>query len=194
MTSSEQPRRLGRIQRARRGFQWPVALWLTAVWVLLWGDLSVANVAGGALVSLVVVTVFPLPPIAFTGKVHPVGLLRLVLWFARDLTVASAHVAYLAMRPGRQPMNAMIAVPLHSRGDLYLMITAELVSLVPGSLLVETSHEDFTLYLHILDTNTMEDVEHARRKAYEQEERVVLALASDAEIRDYRIRAEGGTP
>ena len=27
--------------------RWPMMLWLTAVWVLLWGDLTVANVVVG---------------------------------------------------------------------------------------------------------------------------------------------------
>ncbi len=36
--------------------------WMTLVWVLLWGNITVANVAGGgALVAVVVSLVLPLP-------------------------------------------------------------------------------------------------------------------------------------
>ena len=45
----------------RRTLQWPVLLWLTVVWTLLWGDLSVFNVLSGLVVAIVVCQVFPLP-------------------------------------------------------------------------------------------------------------------------------------
>lgn len=34
-----------------RRIQWGGVAWLAVVWVLLWGDLSFANVAGGALLG-----------------------------------------------------------------------------------------------------------------------------------------------
>lgn len=179
--------------RTRRGIQWPAVVWLTLVWVLLWGDISWLIVIGGVVVALVVLIVFPLPPLAFTGRIHPRALATLVGRFLWDLVRASVHVAALAMRFGHEPRNAVIAVPLASRGDLYMLLTAELVSLVPGSLLLETSYDDHILYLHILDAPTPEAVERARSDAKAQEERVVLALASEEEIREYRARRREST-
>lgn len=192
--SDPPPHTLLRRTRIRRGLQWPVLCWLTAVWILLWGRISVLTVGSGVLVAFVILLVFPLPPLGFSGRIRPVGLALLAGYFLRDLVLASAQVAWLAIRPETPPRNAVIAVRLRSRADLYLMITAELVSLVPGSLLVETDHENHTLYLHILGTETPGDVERARRSAYAQEARVVSALASEQELREYRERVEGESP
>ena len=177
--------------RRRCGFQWPFALWLTAVWVLLWGNLSVANVVSGLLVSLVITAVFPLPPIVFDGRVRPLGMLRLVGRFVVDLVVASGQVARQALSFGRRPVNAVIEVDLRSRSDLYMTLTAELLSLVPGSLVVEARRSTSTLFLHILGVGDEAGVERARAQALAQEERVMHALASDEELDAYQRATTG---
>jgi multicomponent Na+:H+ antiporter subunit E len=174
--------------RVRAAHQWPVVVWLVAVWVLLWGDLTFANVLGGTLVALGVITVFPLPPLHWTGTVRPLPLLWLVARFLVDVVRASAQITWLAVNPRYQPRNAIIAVRLRSRGDAYFLLTAELVSLVPGSLVLEADYRRRTLYLHIIDTHDMGDVELARRRVWEQEARVVRALASADELAEFDRR------
>jgi len=167
--------------RRRAATQWPTAVWLAVVWILLWGDLTVGTVLAGLAVGLVITIALPLPSIAATGTLRPLGLARLVVVFARDLVVASVQVAVLAFRP-REPASAVIGVRLRSASDLYLTLTAELCSLVPGSIVVEAHRLTGTLYLHVLDVATAGGVEAARRSVLDQEERVLRAFASDAEL------------
>jgi multicomponent Na+:H+ antiporter subunit E len=176
----------GDVPSRRNGLQWPMLIGLTVVWVLLWGGLNVANVLSGLVVAVIVMLVFPLPPIVFGGRLRPVGLLRLAGWFVAELVVASAQVGAQALRIGPRPLNAVIQVDLRSRSDLYLTLTAELLSLVPGSLVVEARRSTSTLFLHVLAVRSESDVEEARRRALRQEERVMRALASDEELAAYR--------
>ena len=99
---------------------------------------------------MVVVRALPMPTIDFHGRVRPLGLLRLVVHFVRDLVVASLQVAWLALN-GRRPRSAVIRVRLRSHSDLYLTLTAQLCSLVPGSVVVEAHRHDGVLYVHLLD-------------------------------------------
>lgn len=155
--------------------------WLTVVWVLLWGDLSVGNVLAGIGVALAVTATLPLPAIASGGRLRPIGLVALAAHFARDLVVASVQVAVLAFRR-RAPSSAVIGVRLRTSSDLYLTLTAELCSLVPGSIVVEAHRLTRTLYLHVLDVDTAGGVEAARQSVRNQEERVLRAFASDAQL------------
>ncbi|SDS92368.1 Na+/H+ antiporter subunit E [Jiangella sp. DSM 45060] len=180
----------GDVPSRRTGVQWPMLIGLTIVWVLLWGGLTVTNVLSGLVVAVVVTLVFPLPPIVFGGKLRPRGLAVLIGWFVVELFVASVEVAVQALRPGKQPPNAVIEADLRSHSDLYLTLTAELLSLVPGSLVVEARRSTSTLFLHVLGVRDAEDVEKARRRALRQEERVMLALASDEELAAYRAEVE----
>jgi multicomponent Na+:H+ antiporter subunit E len=173
-------------ERRRRGFQWPVILFIVVVWNLLWGNVSVANVLSGLLVAILVVAVFPLPPILYTGRMRPVGLAKLVYWFVIDLVAASAQIAWLAIRPGPPPTSAVIEVTLFSDSDLYLTLTAEFVSLVPGSVIVDVHRASSTLYVHVVDVHGDADIAEARRRVLREERRVMEALASDEEMRAYR--------
>ncbi|MGH8928864.1 MAG: Na+/H+ antiporter subunit E [Acidimicrobiia bacterium] len=171
-----------KFQRCWAMFPWVSVLWLTALWVLLWGELSFGNVVAGLVIGTVAAVFFHLPSVDFHGRVRPLGALILIARFLADLVVASVQVAILALSPGRVPRGAVIRVHLRSESDLYLTLTAELSSLVPGSLVVEAFRQTGMLYVHILDVDAMGGIEKNRRHVLAVERRVLRALASDSEL------------
>lgn len=166
----------------------PVVVTLTGLWMLLWGGVTPMLIAGGILVSLLVTTVFPFPPVMWKGRFRPWPALVLLTVFLVDLLVASAQVAWIAIRPAAPPRSAVIHVDMVTRSEFLLTITAELISLVPGSLLIELDSEHGHLWLHLLDGDSPAKVERARASALAQERRVIAALGSDAEIAACRAR------
>ena len=157
---------------------------LTVVWVLLWGRPSWLNVIGGLLVAAVILAVFPLPPVTYGGRIHPMPMLRLVGRFLSDLVVASAQIAWLAFRFGHVPCSAVIAVPLRVPSDLNLTLTAELLSLVPGSLIVEVDRDAGILFVHVLDLRDRPDAERFRQSVLDLETRIVDAFGFPAAQED----------
>ena len=155
---------------------------LVGVWMLLWGVFSWANLLSGIVVAAVVLAVFPLPPVTFAGRPRPWGLLRLAGRFVTDLVAASVQLAALAFRFGHRPRSAIIRVPLRVPSDLVLTLTGEAVSLVPGSLIVDTDQAATALYIHVLGVPDAAAVEEFRRSVYATEERILRAIGSDAEI------------
>lgn len=152
------------------------AIWLVLVWTLLWGTWSVANLLSGLLVAVVVLTVLPLPDLALGARLHPLGLVRFLVWFGRELVISSTQVALQAVGPRPVRPNAVIGVPLLTRSDVVLTTVAETLSLIPGTLVIEIDRDRWTLYVHILRASTMGDVERARREVHELEQRVTLAI------------------
>ncbi len=169
------PRRRGAL-----AFQVTSVAWLTLVWVGLWGSLSPANLLAGLALALLVVRSLPMPAIDFHGRPRPGRLLALAGRLVIDLVVASTQVALLALGR-RTPQSAVIRVALRSHSDLYLTLTAQLVSLVPGSVVVEAHRISGTLYVHVLDVGRS-GVEEHRRAVLAIEERVLWALASLDEL------------
>ena len=175
-------RRDGSVRPARyRSLQLPVIVWLTLVWVALWGDLSAANVLGGLVLAVGVCLVFPLPPLRMSLRVRPVHLAWLVIRFLADVVVASLEVSWKTLQFHRQPRNAVIEVDLLTHSDFVLTVVAEMVSLVPGSLVVEARRSTHTLFLHVLDAQDMAGVEKMRAQVFALERRVVLALGATTE-------------
>ncbi|MEV6704866.1 Na+/H+ antiporter subunit E [Micromonospora wenchangensis] len=157
--------------------------WLVVVWNLLWGNFSPANLLAGLLVGGAVLVFFPLPPVSFGGRLRPRALLRLAGVFVVELVSASIHVAAIAVRPGFRPRGAIIGVRLRVRTDLNLALTAELLSLVPGTLIVEVDRDSGVLYVHVLDVRSPADLTGSRDRILAVEERVVRAVGSAAELR-----------
>lgn len=156
---------------------------LTGVWMLLWGTLSWANLISGLVLSVVLLAVFPLPPVTFAGRIRPVPLARFWVRFLRDLVVASAQIAWLAVRIGHPPLSAIIAVQLRVNTDLNLTLTAEALSLVPGSLILEADRTTGTLYVHVIGVRSREEVERFRQGVLDLEARIVAAIGSPDELR-----------
>ncbi len=152
---------------------------LTLLWLLLWGDVTPLLVIGGVLVAVVVVVVFPFPKADWDGSFRPWPFLVLFTRFAFDLVVASFQVAWLAVRPRPLGDSAVIEVQLHTRSDLLLVLTSELVSLVPGSLLIELDADEGKIWLHVLDGNR--DLAEVEADVLAQERRVIAALGSRVE-------------
>jgi multicomponent Na+:H+ antiporter subunit E len=162
--------------RRRRHVQWPMVVWMTLVWWVLWGTWSAMSLVGGVIVATLALLAFPLPPLDLEVRIHPLGAVRLLARFARDVVVASLQVAWTVLRPPRELRNAIVRVPLRSDSELVLVLVAELVSLVPGSVVVEVRRSTCTLYLHVLDVRSPDDVEKIRERVWTQEQRVLDAL------------------
>lgn len=180
MSPVTRERRDGTVRPARhRAVQPTAVLWLTAVWVALWGDLSFANVTSGAALAVLVSLVFPLPPVRMHLRLRPLRLLVLVAHFLTDVVVASAQVAWKTVTLRRPPRNAIVEVNLRTPSDFVLSVVAEMVSLIPGSIVVEARRSTHTLFLHVLDAEDEDGVERMRHRALALERRVVLAFGAD---------------
>lgn len=168
--------------RGLRPWHLPVIIWLTVVWLLLWGDITRLNLVGGIIVSSLIVMVFPFPRVSVDGVVRPWSTIVLLTKFLFDLAVASFHVGWLAIRPRGAPASAVIKIDLVSHSELRQTLTGELISLVPGSLLIELDSQGRRMWLHILDASTPQKVATARYHARRQEHLLLKAIGTQAEI------------
>lgn len=165
-------------------------LGMLIVWVLLWGSAAPTILISGILIGWLVDMVFPLPPIYWEGKFRPVGFLILVVHLLRDLVVSSFRVVALVFH---RPVNlnaGIIRVDLHTDNDLYQVQVAEMISLVPGTVVVEVVRSPRRLYLHAIDLVGDDPVARVQRMAFGVESRVLRAFGSDEEIAEFNRALE----
>jgi multicomponent Na+:H+ antiporter subunit E len=169
-------RRDGTTRPARHRAVQPFAVvWLTLVWLALWGELTPLLVVGGVLVAVLVCLTFPLPPVDLAARVRPVLLAGVAARFLLDVVRASVQVAGVVLR--RRPVrNAVVAVDLATESDFILTMVAAMLSLIPGSVVVEARRSTHTLYLHVLDVPDAAAAEAFRRSALALEQRLLRAL------------------
>ncbi|MBT2517778.1 Na+/H+ antiporter subunit E [Streptomyces sp. ISL-90] len=181
--------------------QLPLLVALVALWLLLWDHIDVLTIVTGILLAIAVTRVLYLPPVLLSGRFNPWRALLLGLRMMFDVVVASIQVAVLAVNPRWTPMNSIIAVQLLTRSDLVTTLTAEAITVVPGTVVVDIDRERGLLYLHAIGTRTEADLERTHREVLGTEERIVLAIGTRAQAasvraarRDRRARRARGEP
>lgn len=187
MTSTRQQRRL------RFRFQYRQIGLLTLVWLLLVGDVNLVTLVGGFAVSWLITIVFPMPPVHYYGRPRPWGIVVLGAALLRDLATASWWLAIDALR-GRRVSPGIVRVDLRSDSDLYQVNVAELVSVVPGTIVVDARRRTRVLYLHVFDMPRDGDAAQVVADTHAVERRLLRAFGSAAEIRALDARGTGESP
>jgi multicomponent Na+:H+ antiporter subunit E len=177
--------RRGQVRPRRyQAVQLPMVAWLTAVSWVLWGTYTALSLVGGLLVAVVVCAVLPLPPLRLGVRLRPVGLAVLLTRFLLDVLVASVQIARITLAPPRPLRSALVGVRLASESDIVLTAVAEMVSLVPGTVVVEAHRASHTLYLHAIDVADEDAVAAVRHRVLEQERRLLRAVRTREHPRD----------
>lgn len=160
-----------------------VLIALTAVWVLLWGTYSAANALSGVAVAVAITSLLPMPPVPVQGRVHPLSALRLVIRVAWYLVESSVQVAWLAVRPGPPPLSAVLRAQLSIKSDVVLVFAVNIVSLIPGSIVLEIDQVRRVFYCHVIDTGSARSVSRFYRQVGEVERLLLAAFERDSDWR-----------
>jgi multicomponent Na+:H+ antiporter subunit E len=160
-----------------------ILIWLTLVWILLWGNISAANVLSGLAVAIGITVLLPLPPVPVQGKVHPISLLHLTIRVAWYLVVSSTQVAWLAIRPGPPPLNAVLRATLNIKSDLVLALAVNIINLIPGSIVLEIDQKRRMIYAHVIDVGSERSVNQFYQQVDQVERLLVKAFERDSEWR-----------
>jgi multicomponent Na+:H+ antiporter subunit E len=162
--------------------RWPTVIWLTLVWMLLWGTFTPLSIVGGVLVALLVTALFPLPEALGRLPVRPLRLLGLVAFLAYDLVVSALEVSWEVVRYGSRARGAIVAVPLLSRSDHVVTVMANAVSLSPGTMVLQIDQDRGVCYVYALGPRDRAGAERARLRTLDMQRRVLAALGSPAEV------------
>lgn len=149
---------------------------LAIVWVMLWGEFTLGAALWGVAIALLIQLLFPLPDVPELEYFRPIGFLRLVGVTLGGLIVSSVEVAAKVVAFWRPTKNAIIEVELRSDSMFITAITAELVTLVPGSVAIDAGER--WLLVHVFDATTPERVERARESVRRTEATALRAFGT----------------
>ena len=126
------------------------ALFLLAVWVLLWDTFSIANVLSGIVVVTVVLLMFPTKRRGErTFALRPAPGLRLLWFLAREVVASNLFIVREALRPRPHAHAGIITVPLHCPSDGIITFVANVIALSPGTMTVEVNVMPPSIVLHL---------------------------------------------
>lgn len=154
------------------------AVLLVILWVLAWGDLSLANVLSGSVLAVVLLAAFP--PVARTTqslRPRPVAILRLLAYLSWQLVVSTAEVARAVLSSRQDVRSGVVAHRLADASEAAITMFANLVALTPGTMTVDTVADPPAVHVHIL---LLDDADAAHRRLARLEELGLAAMGRDA--------------
>ena len=159
-----------------------IAAWLVVMWVLLWGEVNLANVLGGLVLAVLLVVVFP--PGATNDDpmiIRPLPALSFLLWFLWALIATNVAVAREVLLPASRSdiRTAVVATPLRTRSGRLATIIANAITLTPGTLTVDARGRPAVLYVHVL---SFTDAPSVIEEVADLERRVVRAFGTAEEV------------
>lgn len=151
-----------------------INLVLTLIWCGLLGDITLANLVSGFVVSyalLWLVTRGQSGHDGYFGKLpRLIGFLGYYLW---ELVKSNAIIAYDVLTPTHHMKPGVIGIPIKAQTDLEITALANLITMTPGTLSLDISPDRKTLYVHAM---YIRDPEALRRDIQENFEPRVLSL------------------
>jgi multicomponent Na+:H+ antiporter subunit E len=150
---------------------------LAAIWVLLWGAWSAANVLSGAAIAAVLILL--LVPRSRRGGglpiVRPMATVRLGAYLLRELVVSNLVLIREIVSPRSRIRTGVVAVPLTGCSDQLLTVLANFTALTPGTMPIEVARDPAVMYVHVLH---LRDVDAVRRDLWHLRDLTVRAFGS----------------
>ena len=155
---------------------------LAAVWVLLWGSWSAANVISGVAIATVLVLLF-VPAQRRRGHppvIRPAAVVRLATYLLWQLLVSNLILIREVVSPRSRIRTGVVAVPLTGCSEQLLTILANFTALTPGTMPIEIRHDPTVMYVHVLHVR---DVEQVRHDLWHLRDLTVRAIGSEQALR-----------
>lgn len=95
-------------------------------------------------------------------------VLGLALLFLKELVLSVVRVAWLVIQPKQSYQPCFIAFPLTVDRPHEITLLANLITLTPGTLSVDVSDDDKTLYIHCIDVSDVDALRDDIAKGFER--------------------------
>lgn len=147
---------------------------IAMVWMLLHDEWNTLTFAEGYVVGLIMI--FALRrffPTAFYGK-RVWAILRLIGLFSVELVKSSLLVIGQITRPKLNIQPGIFKMETVLKGDWEITMLSSLITLTPGSVVIEVAPEEGIMYVHAMDVS--ESLENAVEKTKLRFEKAIIEV------------------
>lgn len=102
----------------------------------------------------------------YLGRV--IAIISLVLLFIKELILSNISVLKLLLKPKLDIKPAIFALPTVLEKDWEITILANLITLTPGTLVVDISDDNKILYIHTIDMDDAQEAIDSIKNTFEK--------------------------
>ncbi|SUI96791.1 Multiple resistance and pH homeostasis protein E [Sphingobacterium spiritivorum] len=125
-------------------------LLLCFIWIALTGSMYYSNFLFGFLLGFFILWIMNINETDQRYFYRVPKTAGFVLYFLYEMIVANIQVAYDVITPKYFFKPGIIRYPLNARTDFEINLLATIISLTPGTLILDISDDKSALYIHVM--------------------------------------------
>ena len=149
-------------------FQLLLNFFIALVWMFMSTSFTASTFIIGLLIGLLL--------IIMTRRFFPERLyiwrlwaaLKLALLFFKELTLSNISVLQVVLRPKMNIQPMIFALPTDLEHDWEITLLSSLITLTPGTIVLNVSDDQRTLYIHAIDVDDVDDAIDSIKNSFEK--------------------------
>jgi multicomponent Na+:H+ antiporter subunit E len=149
-------------------FQLLLNFFIALVWMFMSTSFTASTFIIGFLIGLLL--------IIMTRRFFPDRLyiwrlwaaLKLALLFFKELTLSNISVLQVVLRPKMDIQPMIFALPTDLEHDWEITLLSSLITLTPGTIVLNVSDDQKTLYIHAIDVDDVDDAIDSIKNSFEK--------------------------
>jgi multicomponent Na+:H+ antiporter subunit E len=149
-------------------FQLLLNFFLAFIWMFLSVSFTSKSFFVGFLLGLLIIYAFRR---FFTGRFYLLrvwAIISLIVLFIKELILANISVLMAIIRPKLDIKPGIFALPTELKSDWEITILANLITLTPGTLVVDISFDNKILYIHSIDMPDADEAVNEIKNTFEK--------------------------
>ncbi|MFF2755451.1 Na+/H+ antiporter subunit E [Psychrobacillus sp. NPDC058041] len=96
------------------------------------------------------------------------AIFKLTILFLKELTLSNISVLLLIIKPKMPIRPAIFAMPTVLEKDWEITLLSSLITLTPGTIVIDISDDNKTLYIHSIDFENVDDAINSIKDTFEK--------------------------
>jgi multicomponent Na+:H+ antiporter subunit E len=97
-----------------------------------------------------------------------IAVIKLILIFLKELILSNIEIFKIIIRPKLNINPGIFALPTELKRDWEITVLANLITLTPGTLVVDISDDKKILYIHAMDIKDVDEAIHSIKNSFEK--------------------------
>ena len=94
--------------------------------------------------------------------------MKLIVLFLYELLVSSIQVVWDVLTPTHKSRPEIMSIPLDAKGEMQILFVTNLISLTPGTLSLDVTEDEKTLYIHAMFADDPDEIRRAIKEGMER--------------------------
>ncbi|NEU30668.1 Na+/H+ antiporter subunit E [bacterium LRH843] len=149
-------------------FQLLLNFFIALVWMFMSASFSATAFIVGYMIGLILIIVARR---FFKERLYISRLwaaVKLTLLFLKELILSNISVLRVVLRPKLAIQPMIFALPTDLKHDWEITLLSSLITLTPGTLVINVSDDQKTLYIHAIDVGDVDEAINSIKNSFEQ--------------------------